>query len=230
MKMLFLITIISLAGAVSAGTWLTNKDHSEILFQVSYMQVSELTGRFNDFEGKAKFDQDLPENIIVTIKASSIDTANKMRDGHLKNSEFLAINQFPEIIFSGEKLVPQKKNHFKVHGVLTIKGISRKKSFDFSISDLVKDTWGYENRFVKFQGTISRKDFGMEWNKTLDGKQLLVGDEVTVKGIFQMQPQGQATPNSKHMIPDTDHIRQRDLKRKEGSWISDKLRSLINGK
>lgn len=36
---------------------LKNKDHSEVMFQVPYMTVSELSGRFGDYEARVDFDE-----------------------------------------------------------------------------------------------------------------------------------------------------------------------------
>lgn len=211
--------------------WHVNKDHSEILFQVTYMNVSELTGRFQDFNGKMEMDANGgPVSMEVNITSKSIDTGNKMRDGHLKDNDFLQSDYYPVITFKSTSVKKIKSSHYRVSGPLTIKGKTKTTEFDVMFSPVMKDTWGYENTFVKFTSKLNRKDFNIVWNKTLDGQQFLVGDEITVKGTFQMQPESAKTPNSKHMIPDTDAIRERDLKRrKEESSFSRKLRSIING-
>lgn len=214
-----------------AGTWVTNRDHSEIMFQVPYMSVSELTGRFNEFNGEVvtKGDDFVPENLVVQISAASIDTGNKMRDGHLKGSDFFQSAEHPYITFKSREIKLLKKNVYLATGELTIKGISKPSSIEFTTTDSLKDTWGYENRFVKFKSNLNRKDYNIKWNKTLDGQKFLVGDVISFWGTFQMQPSQNKTPNSKHMIPDTEYIRKKDLEKNE-SWISRKLRGLINGK
>lgn len=233
---LFLFFFLSLA---QAADWVTNRDHSEIHFQVPYMGVSELTGRFNEFTGKVHFSEDDKKilGLEVQISASSIDTGNKMRDGHLKSGDFLKSQEHPTIVFKSRQIVSMSKGRFKASGGMTIKGITKPASIEFSTSEVVKDTWGYKNRFVKFKSSLNRKDYQINWNKTLDGQQFLVGDEVSFWGTFQLQPATTTTPNSKHMIPDTKYIRQRDSERinnekskDEESVFSEKLRKLINGK
>lgn len=221
------ITLLFLSTFSHAGNWVTNRDHSEIMFQVPYMGVSELTGRFNEFSGTISYnDKSLKaEKLEVVISSSSIDTGNKMRDGHLKSNDFFQSGQHPYIKFTGQDIKEMKSGSFRVNGILTIKGISKPSSVDFSTTNSLKDTWGYENKFVKFKATLNRKDFNINWNKTLDGQQFLVGDVIIFWGTFQVQPEGAKTPNSKHMIPDTEYIRERDE-----SYFSRKLRGLINGK
>ena len=232
---IFFLFLVSIA---TAETWVTNRDHSEIMFQVPYMGVSELTGRFNEFNGKVEFtDQnDRIESLLVQISASTIDTGNKMRDGHLKGGDFFQCQQHPYITFKSNQISSIGANTYKASGDMSIKGITRPASILFTATKSLKDTWGYENKFIKFKSSINRKDYNINWNKTLDGKQFLVGDVVTFWGTFQIQPAKSATPNSKHMIPDTQYIRNRDMERRNGteqlekeSTISRKLREIING-
>lgn len=210
----------------TAAHWTTNKDHSELMFQVPYMGVSELTGRFNEFKGDVNFDEKISQikDLQVRIESTSIDTGNKMRDGHLRGSDFFQSKEHPQIIFKSQSVALEKPHHYKALGVLTIKDISRPHTIHFTTTASVKDTWGYENIFVKFKSTVNRKDFKINWNKTMDGKEFLVGDEITFWGTFQVQPFKAATPNSKHMIPDTEHIRERD------SEFTKKMKDLINWK
>lgn len=236
-KYIVLVLFLFLNTIAFASPWVTNRDHSEIQFQVPYMGVSELTGRFNEFAGEVDLaaDKKTASSLSVQISSSSIDTGNKMRDGHLKGSDFFESQQHPYISFKSSKITMTKPNTYKAIGELTIKGIIKPATIDFTTTDSLKDTWGYENKFVKFKSTLNRKDYKITWNKTLDGKQLLVGDTITFWGTFQMQPATGKTPNSKHMIPDTDIIRSRDEKRMkneavEESFISKKLKALINGK
>jgi polyisoprenoid-binding protein YceI len=213
-----------------SGPWITNKDHSEIMFEVPYMGVSELTGRFNEFSGSVEYKDDGSiESLIVKIPTASVDTGNKMRDGHLKGNDFFKSNVHPYMTFKSTNVVKVKEDLFKASGILTIKNISKPHTVEFSVTKSMKDTWGYENKFAKFKSSINRKDYLITWNKTLDGKELLVGDEIGIRGTFQLQPVTDKTPNSKHMIPDTDYIRERDLKRrKEESSFSRSFRKLIN--
>lgn len=236
---IFLILNIWCSFAFSE-TWVINRDHSEIMFKIPYMKVSEVSGRFNDFRAEVDLKEDghTPLSLTVQISASSIDTGNKMRDGHLRGNDFLNTDKHSYISFRSSKITAIKPNLFKASGNLIIKGISRPTSIEFSTTDTLKDTWGYDNKFVKFKSTINRRDYDIIWNKTLGGQQFLLGDMITFWGSFQIQPSKSKTPNSKHMIPDTEAIRLRDRQRwdlqnrpeePESAFVQ-KLRKLINGK
>lgn len=226
-----LLILFTLSSAVFAEEWQTNIDHSEIHFKIPYMKVSEVSGRFRDFKASAELSEAGLSDVKVVIETSSIDTGHRMRDTHLKGHDFFRTKEFPKMNFVSSKITKQGSK-YKVDGKLTIKDITKPASFEVELTENLKDTWGYDNRFAKFAGTINRKDFDMNWNKTLDQQEFLVGDSITISGVFQIQPGKTLTPNSKHMIPDTKTIRTNDLDRqtKEESGLARKIRKLINGK
>lgn len=218
-----------------ASVWKSNRDHSEVLFQVGYLGVSELTGRFTEFSADVDMESSPLsfKKIEIKIDVNSVETGNKMRDGHLKGGDFFDGRQYPQIFFKSENIKALKGNKFLATGTMKIKETSRPASVEFTVTDSVKDTWGYENKFVKFESALNRKDFKINWNKTLDDQKYLVSDVVTYKGVFQIQPFDGKTPPSKHMIPDTEYIRDREAENRktqeQESSFSKGLRKLING-
>lgn len=230
---IFLILLLVSSSLMASTQWQSNIDHSEVLFQVPYMSVSELTGRFKSVTARAQIGEKvMPEKIDIDIAADSIDTSHKLRDGHLKSNDFLSTTVYPQITFRSQEIKKSGPKKFIVTGLMTIKNVTRKAQVEFEMTDIMKDTWGYENVFVKFKSSLNRKDYRIVWNKTLEENKYLVGDVVTFWGVFQLQPFKGATPPSKHMIPDTEYIRKREkmLREKEDNSFSQKLRNLINGK
>lgn len=197
---------------VSAGDkWLINKDHSHVNFTVPYMQFSEVSGRFLRFQGSMDYNrkEDSISNIYVELDVKSIFTGNKMRDQHLRENDFFAVEHFPKIGFKGKKVKYEGYN-ITVIGDLSMHGVTKEVTFKGKRTELQKDTWGYENMFFTLKGKINREDFDLQWNKTLEASGYLVGREVEIDLAFQMQPQGRLTPFSKHKIPDTKVIRLRE--------------------
>ena len=232
--MKFVLTaLLFLSQGLYAAAWQSNIDHSEILFKIPYMKVSEVSGRFKDFKAEAQLKDETLESVAIVIDSASVDTGHKMRDNHLKGHDFFKSKDFEKIQFTSSQISKIAPGKYKVEGKLSIKDITRPAVFETEVSGNMKDTWGYDNRFAKFSGQINRKDFDMNWNKTLDQQEFLVGEVINISGVFQLQPMSASTPNSKHMIPDTQSIRQQDLNRqapKEESGFVKKVRDLINGK
>jgi polyisoprenoid-binding protein YceI len=207
-----------------AGDWKINRDHSELFFEIPYLTVSEITGRFKEFSGRVEFTEkgNVPAAVSIVVKTASLDSGNRQRDGHLKSQDFLKAQTHPEITFVSHNIGHVSGENYRAQGTLTVAGVANTMAINFTMTPVVKDTWNYENRFVKFRAKFNRKDFKIVWNKTLAENKYLVGDEITIWGTFQLQPANAKTPSSKHMIPDTEYIRRREkLNRGEGVAVPD---------
>ena len=197
--------------SLHASDWKLNDDHSELFFSIEYLNVSEVTGRFQKISGSSEINEKgIPQSILMQIDVNSIDTGNNMRDGHLKGSEFFQSKVFPSMVYTSDKIQKIGDNKFQAEGELLIKKYKRPMTIVFTLTDEVSDTWGYKSRFIKFSSHLKRSDFKLNWNKTLLNEKYLVGDEVKFWGRFQLQLRNEITPTSKHMIPDTSYIRERE--------------------
>lgn len=209
LRLIFLILIL-FPFHLSAEILRTNPDHSEILFQIPYLKLSEVTGRFKDFSGELVLNEkDIPSKVKINIDSDSIDTGNKLRDSHLKGFDFLDSKAHPLIRFESDEIIPFEKS-FTAVGVLSFLGKSRPLKIQFTLSEVLTDTWSKKSRFAKFDLKLSRKELGLKWNKTLPENEFLLGDEVHVWGSLQLQLAGELTHPTKHMIPDTPYARERE--------------------
>ena len=75
--------------------------HSSVSFKARHLGISWIHGRFNDVSGKFVIDREDPSKstFSLTIKADSVDTANKARDEHLRQPDYFDTKQFPTIEF-----------------------------------------------------------------------------------------------------------------------------------
>ena len=177
---LLLFALLLFGSAALAAPWSLDPAHSRVGFVVRHMMVSNVEGRFHDVKAAVDLDEkDLTKSTIeVTIAANSIDTEQADRDKHLKSPDFFDVAKFPSISFKSTKLIKAGKGKYKVTGDLTIRGIAKPVTLDVTISEPVANPWGKTIRGIEATGKISRHDFGIDWNKTLDKGGLLVGDEV----------------------------------------------------
>ena len=51
----------------------------------------------------------------------------------------------------------------------------------FNFKGFIVDPWGNKRFGAEASLVINRQDFGVKWNKTLDGGGLLVGNDVTIE-------------------------------------------------
>ena len=158
------------------GTYTIDPAHTRIGFVARHAMVTKVRGSFNEFTGIVHIDGDEPakSTASVSIKASSIDTRNADRDGHLRSNDFLAMDEHPEITFASTGIEQTGDTSFEVTGDLTIKGVTRSITIPFEFEG---------NQRVGFEGsvTINRKDYGVTWNAALEGGGVLVSDKVVLE-------------------------------------------------
>jgi polyisoprenoid-binding protein YceI len=158
-----------------------DKAHSEAAFQVRHL-LTKVRGRFADFGGTIQFDEASPEKTLVdfTIQAASIDTTAPDRDTHLRSDDFFAVDKHPTITFKSTRVAKTAPDGYAVTGNLTIHGITHEVTIPVTSLGTAKDPWGNLRAGFEAETTINRKDYGLNWNATLETGGFLVGDEVKI--------------------------------------------------
>jgi polyisoprenoid-binding protein YceI len=156
--------------------------HSYAHLSVRHMMVANVRGEFSKISGTVKFDPETPANstAVVTIDASSLSTRDEQRDAHLKSADFLDVEKFPTITFHS-KHVELDPGGGKVKGDLTIRGVTREITLDVEgPTEEMADPWGKQRVGASATTKLSRKDYGLVWNTSLEAGGVLVGDEVKI--------------------------------------------------
>jgi polyisoprenoid-binding protein YceI len=156
--------------------------HSSAHFSVRHMMLSNVRGQFTKVSGTIKFDSANTANSSVeaTIDAASIDTHDSQRDAHLKSADFLDVEKYPTLTFRSKRIESHSSGG-KVIGDLTIHGVTREIALEVEgPTPENKDPWGKYRIGLSATTNLSRKDFGLTWNTTLETGGVLVGDEVKI--------------------------------------------------
>lgn len=187
--------VVALAAPGLADTFTVDKAHSEAAFQVRHI-LTKVRGTFRDFSGTINFDRAKPENSSVEfrIKATSIDTGNQKRDDHLRSPDFFDVATHPEIVFKSTKVVPKGNNTFDVTGDFTMHGVTKSLTLPVAFLGEQKFGKGVKAGF-ETAVTINRKDFGLTWNRALEGGGVLVGEEVEISINIEADLQQPAASN-----------------------------------
>lgn len=164
-------------------TWVIDASHSIITFSVRHMMISKVRGRFSRFDGTVNFDEQNPANssVQVTIDATSIDTRDERRDGHLMSPDFLDVANYPTITFTSKRIEVIDDSHGRIIGDLTIRGVTREVTLEVEYNGQSKSPWGTISAGFSASTKINRKDWGLTWNVALETGGVLVGDEVTIE-------------------------------------------------
>jgi polyisoprenoid-binding protein YceI len=176
-----LLAAAPLLASAAPSAWNVDASHSQVGFAVRHLVISSVRGEFTKYAGVAQLDETDPakSTVQVTIDAASVDTHVADRDTHLKSADFLDTAKYPEITFKSTKVKKAGKDKLEIAGDLTLRGVTKPVTLAVTTSPEVKGMYGETRR--GFQGTtkISRKDFGLTWNKLVEAGPA-VGDEVTI--------------------------------------------------
>jgi polyisoprenoid-binding protein YceI len=167
--------------------WVLDPSHSTIGFKVKHLMISNVSGRFNEVKGEfTSSTNDLKSaGITVTINASSIYTEAADRDAHLKSPDFFDSANYPELVFKADGLKPVDDENYELDGQLTIKGVTKPVKLAVEYGGLMTDPWGNVKSGFTVTGKINRKDWGLNWNATLEAGGVLVSDEVKILAEVQ---------------------------------------------
>jgi polyisoprenoid-binding protein YceI len=180
---LIAVLLFAAAGSLWAEDYGFDKAHSQVSFAVKHV-LAMTHGEFKDYDGTVVFDEKKPESskIDVTIQTASIDTANEMRDHHLKTADFFDAEKYPTLTFKSTKVVKAGDKKYKVTGDLTIHGVT--KSVVLDVDYLGADVMmGMPIAGFSATTTIDRRDFGLSWgqDKLSGAGNLIVANEVQIK-------------------------------------------------
>ena len=128
-------------------------------------------GDFTGLKGTIKFDTaKLSTSFFdVTVDASTIDTDNSSRDGHLKKAEYFDVAVFKTLHFKSTKITKSSvTGRFFMYGNLTIKGKTKPIEFGFGAAPK-QGGYVFDGEF-----TINRRDFGV------GGSSISLSDNLTV--------------------------------------------------
>ena len=188
------VTAAPLYASAAATEWSIDKSHSSATFSIRHMMVSNVRGEFGNLTGTLSIDD------AAEVDASTINTRDGKRDEHLKSPDFFDVGKFPKLTFKSTK-VEKAGTGLKITGDLTIHGMTKPVVLTAEApTPTVKDPWGNVKRGFSATAKLSRKDFGLIWNKTLDGGGLVLSDEVTISidiEANQAKPAAAAVPAKK---------------------------------
>jgi len=170
-------------------TYEIDSAHSSAQFTVRHMMITNVRGGFSSIKGTAVYDAENPSasTVEATIDATTINTLDAQRDGHLKSADFLDVEKYPAITFKSTKVEYSGPGEGKITGDLTIHGVTKPVVLNVEgPSAEGKDPWGGTRVGASATTKIKRSDFGLTWNAALETGGIMVGDELKIEIDLQM--------------------------------------------
>lgn len=169
-------------------TYSIDNTHSDITFSVRHMVFAKVRGHFTKWTSELVFDPTDPSrsSVSVSIDATSIDTREAQRDGHLKSPDFLDTEKFPTITYKSRTVERKGDKKYAVVGDLTIHGVTKPVTLEVDALGGGKDPWGNERLGFAAKTKIDRGDFGLKWNQVLEAGGVLVGEHIEIEADVEV--------------------------------------------
>jgi polyisoprenoid-binding protein YceI len=161
-----LATALLTAGAIAvAAEYKIDPAHSFVEFRAKHLGYSWLYGRFNVVSGEFTHDPADPSanSITVEVDTTTVDTRHAERDKHLRSDDFLAVEDHPRATFKSTRYEGTTESG-KLHGELTVSGVSRPVVFEIRKMGEGPDPWGGYRAGFTGSYTLTRKDFGIDYD------------------------------------------------------------------
>lgn len=160
----------------AAEIYTLDPNHTYVLWHIKHFGFSTQVGKWYA-SGTLVLDKDNPANsrVDAVIKVADMATGHPELDKHLKEKLFFDTAQFPTATFVSDKVDVTGEKTAKVHGILTVHGVSKPVTLDvtFTQSGVNPIT---DNMTVGFAATTNIKRSGFGIKTLLPG----LGDEVKI--------------------------------------------------
>ncbi len=168
------------AAPAAPSVWSIDNTPSGVGFQIRHF-VSKVRGKFKDVKGTITADESAWQNasVDVEIATASISTDNDRRDTHLRSNDFFAADSFPTIRFKSTR-IERSGDNAKIHGDLTIRGVTRPVVLEGTMTGIMKSAQGDRVGF-EASTTVNRLDYGVKWNRAAEAGGAMLGDEVKIE-------------------------------------------------
>jgi len=157
--------------ALPTGSWALDPVHSTIGFELPYL-AGTFRGHFADADARLTAD-----SLAGAARVASVDVKDENLAAHLQSPEFFDVERYPELTFASDS-VERAGDELKVHGEITIRGITKPVELVGTIAGPMTDGFGNERVNVQLETTVDRTEFGLNWNMPLPTGQPALQNEV----------------------------------------------------
>ncbi|MGV9678395.1 YceI family protein [Nocardia sp. NPDC003482] len=172
------------AGAVSAppaGPWTIDPVHSTVQVTARHLGIASIKARFPEVGGRLEITENFEGTTgFAEIKAASIDTGIGMRDDHLRSAEFLDVENYPLISFTGKGFRRTGPDTFAMPGELSLHGQVRPVELAVTFGGWGPDLWGGVRAAFHAETLLYRNDFAIDYNAIVRAGVAAVGTTVKI--------------------------------------------------
>ena len=172
---------------LALGTWTADPAHTTVGFVVRHLGLSKVRGRFEGVTAQLVVGNDLASSSVsADIEMGTVKTGNADRDAHLASSDFFNADTNPTMSFRSTAVAGEGEE-FTMLGDLTINGVTKQVELDVEFFGTSVFPMDQSTRAgFSATGTISRKDFGINFNAPVGVDKVMISDKVALELDVQL--------------------------------------------
>jgi len=162
-----LISLLSLIlpfiATAASETYVLDPEHTYVQWGVSHFGFSTVSGKWMA-NGTLELDEANPQNskLNVEIPLSNIATGIPILDERLKSNLFFDVAKYPTATFVSDKIERTGKKTAKVHGTLTLHGVSKPVTLSVVLNKEGMHPYAKKKALgFSAKTTVKRSDFGI---------------------------------------------------------------------
>ncbi len=175
---ILLLATLTLGSAAVARDYEFDRVHSQVSFEVSHQGFSMSQGRFKGLSGGFSFNPKHWDKSTcdVHIDVTSVDMGDIAWSKKLLSKHWFDSAHHPEMRFVCTRMEQTDDQHGKLHGELSLLGVSRAVTLDVTMNRIGMDKYALQHT-AGFSATtrIRRSEFGMQ--RFIPD----IGDEVNIR-------------------------------------------------
>lgn len=176
--------------------------HTRVMFAISHAGFSKAIGTVSGSTGTLTFDPDdwTRAKVDVRVPIARADLGDADWNKATLAKSLLDADNHPEARFVSTRVEPADATHARVHGDLTLRGVTREVVLDVTLNAAKRHPMPPFRRTVGFSATtaLSRADFGITaWKSVIgDDVELRIEAEATYDGKADDDAPAENTPPS----------------------------------
>lgn len=170
--------------ATITGTWIVDKVHSSVRYEIEHNGAAKYRGSFADVDGKLEYGAD-GVKLTGVVALESNDLKDEQQRGHVLSPDFFDAERYPTATYESTD-VQLDGTDVTIRGELTLKGQTREVTVTGTIGQPGPNPGGTETVAVNLGATIDRTDWGVSWNAELPNGDSVLGNQVTIEVALEL--------------------------------------------
>lgn len=169
------------AAPAAAADYALDPNHTQAGFSVVHLGFSHVGGVIPVTSGTLVLGaSNVPTSITATLNAAGLDTKSTDRDNDLRGPDWFETAKYPTITFVSTRIEGTNPEAFTIVGNLTMHGVTKPVTLAAKLEGRLVDARGRAHVAYSATTTIDRRDFNLNFGRTVPGGALVAGYDVAI--------------------------------------------------